>query len=99
MTQAELMDRIDLQQREARRLMAMLRYYDWLVTQGMAWDTVRGVADVSDLPHLWPSRWRKPSNCYSYRLADGSCKIAANVPFPPQVIFNRSFLTSNEREV
>ena len=42
-SKSELLDAIELKQKESARLSQMLKYYEWLESRGLSWDTVKGI--------------------------------------------------------
>ena len=78
---------------ETGKLLEKLRYYVWLEQNGMAWDTIKGIADMTEREKRYGKAGYHTRmdyrNAYSFLLTDGSTKLIHNVPFSADIIFNR----------
>lgn len=73
--------------------MQMLSYYGWLEQNGMKWNLIVGVADVTERERRYGKGGfytrAAIKNAISYKLSDGTIKVVRDVPYDMDVIFNR----------
>ena len=90
----EILDSIQQKQSEACRLVATLRYYQWLESVGLSWDRVKGVKKVVKGYRTW--------GCISktyidFLLVDGTRSLHPWPPFHDDVIYNcRRYVEKSE---
>ena len=103
----ELLDSMELKQKESKRLLDTLKYYNWLEEHGTSWDQIKGHRNLkrydafghpqmSEYMRMSPEiRARYPRrtlrDLIDYKLSDGSLLVLPWPPFDDRVICNKKW--------